>query len=60
MSALRDATLALREAGFDNPALEARLLVAHALGVAHNDLIGLAREPDPRHLALLLARRLAH
>ena len=60
MSALRDATLALREAGFDNPALEARLLVAHALGVAHNDLIGLAREPDPRHLAPLLARRLAH
>ena len=60
MSALGEATAALREAGFDNPALEARLLVAHALGVAHNDLIGLAREPDPRHLALLLARRLAH
>ncbi len=60
MSALRDATLALRDAGFDNPAFEARLLVAHVLGVAHNDLTGLAREPDPEHLAPLLTRRLAH
>ena len=60
MSALRDAALALRDGGFDNPAFEARLLVAHVLGVAHNDLIGLTREPDWRHLAPLLARRLAH
>ena len=60
MSALGEATAALREAGFDNPAFEARLLVAHALGVAHNDLIGLAREPEPGRLAPLLARRLAH
>ena len=60
MSALGEATAALREAGFDNPAFEARLLVAHALGVAHNDLIALTREPDPSCFAALLARRLAH
>lgn len=60
MSALGEATAALREAGFDNPAFEARLLVTHVLGVAHNDLIGLSREPDAGRLAPLLARRLAH
>ena len=60
MSALRATVAALRAAGFDNPAFEARLLVAHALGVPHSDLIGLNQAPDPATLAALLARRLAH
>jgi len=60
VSALRTTAAALRAAGFDNPAFEARLLVAHALGVSHSDVIGLDREPDPATLAALLARRLAH
>jgi release factor glutamine methyltransferase len=60
VSALAATTAALRAAGFENPAFEARLLVAHALGVPHSDLIALTREPDPATLAPLLARRLAH
>ncbi len=60
MSALGATTEALRAARFENPGFEARLLVAHALGVSHSDLIALSREPDPATLAPLLARRLAH
>jgi release factor glutamine methyltransferase len=45
----------------DNPRLEARLLLAHALGVTRNDLI---REPqrtvDPGPYQALLTRRIAH
>ncbi len=45
----------------DNPRLEARLLLAHALGVTQNALI---RDPalsvDPTAFAALVARRVAH
>jgi release factor glutamine methyltransferase len=45
----------------DNPRLEARLLLAHALGITQNDL---TRDPnrhvDPINFETLLARRAAH
>ncbi|HET6308903.1 MAG TPA: peptide chain release factor N(5)-glutamine methyltransferase [Rhodopila sp.] len=45
----------------DNPRLEARLLLAHALGVTQNDLIrDPARPVDARGLDALLVRRAAH
>jgi release factor glutamine methyltransferase len=44
----------------DNPALEARLLLAHALGVTRNDLIrDPARQIQPGQFETLLARRTA-
>ena len=57
-SALRGAAIALRQAGIDNPAREARLLMVHALGLPHGSLPDPdARVPDGFHA--LLARRLA-
>lgn len=51
----------LRSAGIDNPRLEARLLLAHALGVTPADII---RDPDrpadPGAYEALAARRAAH
>ncbi|MEJ0020828.1 MAG: peptide chain release factor N(5)-glutamine methyltransferase [Acetobacteraceae bacterium] len=51
----------LSQAGIDNPRLEARLLLAHALGVAVEDLL---RDPDApvaeARFQPLLARREAH
>jgi release factor glutamine methyltransferase len=58
--ALRDAT-ALLAAVADNPRLEARLLLAHALGLTQNDLIRDPNRPvDPTVFDALLARRTAH
>ena len=59
-SALRAAAVALRGAGIENPAREARLLLVHALGLPAASL------PDPAlviataDFEALLARRLAH
>lgn len=55
--AMRAAAAALREAGIDNPSFEARLLVAHALGLKRGAIA--TAEPDPATLAPLLSRRLA-
>jgi release factor glutamine methyltransferase len=45
----------------DNPRLEARLLLAHALGLTRNDLIRDPGRPvDPTAIDALLARRTAH
>ncbi len=51
----------MRVAGIDGPRLEARLLLAHALGVATADVLrGRDAEVDGAMLAPLLERRLAH
>jgi release factor glutamine methyltransferase len=59
-AALSEAAVRLREAGIDKPRLEARLLLAHHLGVAVADLI---REPGRivpcGGLGALVARRVA-
>ena len=45
----------------DNPRLEARLLLAHALGITQNDLIGdPGRQIDTGTFEALLSRRIAH
>ncbi len=57
-AALRDGAARLRAACIDNPRLEARLLLAHALGTTPETLL---RDPpaslDPARYAALLARR---
>lgn len=51
----------MRAAGIDRPRLEARLLLAHALGVAQGDLLrDRDAEVDRAVLVPLLDRRLAH
>ena len=51
----------LRAAGIDNPRLDARLLLAHALGVSPAELIRDSHLPaDPATYDRLLARRAAH
>ncbi len=57
---LRAATAQLTKAGIDSPQLEARLLLAHALGTDRNTPIDRAREIDPTAFNTLLARRLTH
>ncbi len=57
---LRQATRALTEAGIEDAALEARWLLAHALGMAHNAVLDRTAEIDPGTFNTLLARRLAH
>jgi release factor glutamine methyltransferase len=58
--AIRDGA-ALLNATTDNPRLEARLLLAHALGVTRDDLIrDPARPIDATAYETLLARRIAH
>jgi release factor glutamine methyltransferase len=54
---LRAATAALTEAGIEDAALEARWLMAHALGVAHNAAID-RQATAPDTFAPLLTRRL--
>ncbi|MCW3472958.1 peptide chain release factor N(5)-glutamine methyltransferase [Limobrevibacterium gyesilva] len=56
---LRRAADALRAAGVESPALEARLLLAHALDVPQTALLDRAAEIDPNRFDALLARRLA-
>ncbi len=57
---LRAAAVALQQAGIDMPRLEARLLLAHALGLDRSVLIDRGREIDPTGFQTLLARRLTH
>jgi len=57
---LRDATRQLADAGIDSASLEARLLLAHALGVDRATLLDRRREIDPTLFESLLARRLTH
>lgn len=59
--ALRRGAAALRETGIDNPAREARLLLAHALNGIVSDLLRQsAVEIDATAFDMLLARRSAH
>lgn len=58
--ALRQAVRALEAAGIDDARLEARLLLAHALGVERTVLIDRRRDIDPAAFHRLLQRRLAH
>ncbi|MGE4046200.1 MAG: peptide chain release factor N(5)-glutamine methyltransferase [Acetobacteraceae bacterium] len=59
--ALRTGSARLAASGIDNPRLEARLLLAHAMGC---DTAALLRDPaapvDPARYVLLLDRRCAH
>ncbi len=57
-TALRAGTTALTAAGIDDAALEARWLMAHALGVPHNTALDRSAAA-PAAFAPLLARRLA-
>jgi release factor glutamine methyltransferase len=57
---LRSASAQLSQNGIDSAALEARLLLAHALGVERNAPIDRSREIDPSPFHALLARRLTH
>jgi release factor glutamine methyltransferase len=58
--ALRHAASALRQAGIESANLEARLLLAHALGVDRSVLIDRRREIDAASFHALLHRRLEH
>ena len=58
---LRDGAARLAAAGIDNPRLESRLLLAHALGRTSEDLIrDLTAETGPSAFDSLIARRAAH
>ncbi len=57
---LRRATQALAAAGIDDAALEARLLLGHATGLARDAMIDRSRLIDPARFDRLLARRLTH
>jgi release factor glutamine methyltransferase len=60
-AALRDGAASLREAGIDNPRLEARLLLAHALGITGEALLRDPHTPiDRGPYDALLQRRVAH
>ena len=55
-----DATNRLREAGVESPSRDARLLLAHALGLAHPSLLdrhAALTDGQARHFEELLARR---
>lgn len=59
--ALRDGAARLAAAGIDNPRLESRLLLAHALGRTSEDLIrDLTAVTGPSCFGTLIARRAAH
>jgi release factor glutamine methyltransferase len=59
--ALRDGAKVLAEAGIDNPRLESRLLLSHALGRSAEDLIrDLPATSPSSDFATLVARRAAH
>jgi release factor glutamine methyltransferase len=51
---------ALRAAGIEDAGFEARLLVAHALGLPYGAVIARGAEPDAGLLDALVARRVAH
>lgn len=57
---LAQAAATLRDAGIENPRLEARLLLAHALGLTQAQLLEAPEHAAPEHFAALLARRAAH
>jgi len=57
---LRAAAAQLAAAGIDSASLEARLLLAHALGVDRTTLIDRRQSIDPAAFNVLLARRLTH
>jgi release factor glutamine methyltransferase len=58
---LRDGAEVLAQAGIDNPRLEARILLAHALGCSAEDVIRELNAPAPTSsFATLIARRAAH
>ncbi len=57
LSTLRATADALRGAGIESPAFEARLLIAHALALPRGAIA--TTEPDPLVLAGLVARRVA-
>lgn len=57
---LRDAVARLRAAGIDSSALEARLLMAHVLGIERNAPLDRSRSIDPAPFEALLVRRLGH
>ena len=58
--ALARASANLREAGIDNPRLEARLLLADALGIGQEALLAAPEMAVPATFAALVARRVAH
>lgn len=59
--ALRRGAETLRAAGIDAPRLEARLLLAHALGITREDLLRAAHRPVATDAYdVLIARRAAH
>ncbi|MSP00053.1 MAG: peptide chain release factor N(5)-glutamine methyltransferase [Acetobacteraceae bacterium] len=58
---MREGARLLAEAGIDNPRLESRLLLAHAVDRTSEDLIrDLAAEADPGPFFALVSRRVAH
>jgi release factor glutamine methyltransferase len=62
MKILDEAASRLRDAGIESPRAEARLLLAHAMGITRENLISSAREPDRGALTRLeaaVARRCA-
>lgn len=59
-AALARASTILRDAGIENPRLEARLLLAHALGITQEQLLAAPSSPIPKIFPLMLARRAAH
>ena len=58
--ALRAAADRLAAAGIDSARLEARLLMAHAIGVDRADVVDRRRQIDPARFEALLERRLVH
>ena len=59
---LHEAAEQLTEAGVDSPRLDARILLAHAMGMSRDDLIAAVRQPsiqEARCYEALIARRLA-
>ncbi len=59
-TALAQAAATLRDAGIENPRLEARLLLAHALGLTQEQLLAGPDQAVPKNFTALLARRVAH
>jgi release factor glutamine methyltransferase len=59
-AALRQAVQALTAEGIEDASLEARLLLAHALGLDRSVLIDRSRDIDPTLFHTLLHRRLTH
>src|SRR5271165_1471402 len=58
--ALRQAAEALANAGIEDPAREARLLLGHVLGLTGTSVVEPSTEIDSHRFEPLLTRRLAH